>query len=478
MSIPATVRRPGVFVEFSVDDRTGISTFPVRVVACAIKSSAGTATAGTAVQVLDDDDADSKAGRGSQAALMLRAAFDEGRQKGNSPEIWLQAIDAPAGTAAAQTFTVTATTPIAGNVVFRIAGRTFVAGVAAGDTINTIALSMKAAVDASLATVPVASPVVALGVMTATAVHAGVHGNDIAYEVVSTPSGVTVVTAQSVAGVGTVDVTASLDALLDKDYQAIALGNHTSTDIADAVAHNTAAWLYTQQLYRHILIGTRDTLSNNNALAVAANHKTVLVLQCEGLPGLPGELAIRTAVSAWGKTNNQGQMPNVNCNGERINMPPPSPSLAYTSPEIESALAAGSTPFRPTSDGQAIEIVRLVTTKTVTNGAPDENELDLASSLTQAHMARQIIAQILKNHHQRTDSDEELLSVRDTVISVHETNAAAVPPVILEVEALKPEIRVTRSPVPQGRYLVDSPFKVAGPLGQIVVSLKQIVGAI
>ncbi len=477
MSIPATVRRPGVFHEFEIDDRTGVATFPIRAVVLAIVSSAGTATAGTPVQILDDDDADLRAGRGSQAALMLRAAFDEGRQKGNSPEIWLQAVTAPAGTAAAQTFTVTVTTATAGNVVFRINGKTLVAGVSAGDSVNTIALSMKAAVDANLKILPVTGAV-ALGVMTCTTVHAGVHGNDVPYEVVSVPSGVTVVTAQSVAGVGTIDITASLDAMLDKEYWAIAIGNHTSTDIADAVAHNTAAWLYTQQKYRHILIGHRGTLSAGNALAVAANDKTVVVLQCEGLPGLPGELAMRTAVSAWGKTNSNGHMPNVNLNGERINMPPPSPADAFAAPEIESSLASGATPCVPTADGQAIEIVRLVTTKTLTNGAPDESEFDIAFSLTQAHMARQTDAAIRKNHRQMIDTDDELANVRDTVISVHETNAAAVPPVLTNVEELKPEIAVSRSVAPLGRYLVSSPFHVAGPVNQIVLTHKQIVGAV
>ena len=89
-----------------------------------------------------------------------------------------------------------------------------------------------------------------------------------------------------------------------------------------------------------------------------------------------------------------------------------------------------------------------------------------------------ISAAIKKNHKQMIDTDEELLNVRDTVISVHETNAAAVPPVLRDVEKLKPEITVGRASAPDGRYLITSPIKVAGPVNQHVVGIKQIVGEV
>lgn len=476
MSTPINLKRPGVFMEFLVDNRGALVQLPVRVAVLGIKSAAGTAVPGVAQQVIDEDAADTLAGRGSQGAMMLRAALQQiQRAQRGGPEIWYSAIAAPSSGAAVatQTFTVTVTTALAGEVAIKIAGRTIVANVAAGDIATTIASTLKDAINAEAKTLPGTAASVA-GVVTFTAAHAGVHGNDIAYQVVSVPSGVTVVTAAGVAGAGVVDVTATLDTLLDRDYDAIVLGNHGATDISDAVAHNAAAWGYEQQRFRHVIIGERGTLATANGLATPANDKTVVVVGCEGCPNLPGEMAAAFAAATWSKTNNSGVAPNANLDGERLYLYPPSSSDAYTSAEIESALTAGVTPLVPTEDGQAVQVVRAVTTRTLINGAFDEAEYDLANSRTQAHLARQTAAAIKAKHSQETQDEQLLQRIRDTVLDVHRKAAATVPPILVSVEALKDELAATYATTPQGRVVVDAPFIPATNHHQTVVRNRQL----
>ena len=477
MSIPTTLRRPGVYTEFVVDSRGTVQIVPVRVAVVAIKSAAGTAAAGVAVQVLDEDHADQLAGRGSQGALLLRACFLQGQRSGQAtPEIWFCPMAAPSSGAATatQTWTVTTTTALAGEVVFRISGRTLIASVAAGDTTATIAASMKAAVDAAAKTLPVTAAVLA-GVMTTTAAHAGVHGNDIAYQVVSVPSGVNVVAAAGTAGAGVVDITTTLDAMLDRDYDAIVLGNHGATDISDAVAHNGSAWGYEQARYRHVVIGERGTLATANGLATPANNKTVVVVACEGCPNLPGEMAAMFAVAAWGKVNNAGAAPNANLDGEVLYLYPPESADAFTAAEVESALTAGCTPLVRTDEGQAVSVVRAVTTRTVVNGAFDEIEYDLSRSRVQAHVARLTALAIKRNHKQETQDETLLKRMRDTVLAEHRKLAATVPPVLVNVEALKDEITVAYASSLAGRVIIDAPHMGADPHHQTALKVRQVV---
>lgn len=475
MTIPATVRRPGVYTQFLVD-RGSSAALPVRLAVLAIKSASGTATPGVAEQVLDSAHADVLAGRGSQGALMLRACFMQGQRSGSAtPEIWFMPIAAPTSGAAAatQTWTVTTTTVLAGEVVFAIAGRPLVASVAAGDSATAIAASMKAAVDAEMKNLPVTASVAA-GVMTTTAVHAGVHGNDIAYRVISAPSGVSVVAAAGTVGAGVVDITASLDAMLDRDYDAIVLGNHTATDISDAIAHTDSAWGYEQARYRHVILGERGTLATSNALAIGANNKTIVVVGCEGCPNLPGEMAATFATATWSKVNSAGVMPNANLNGERLYLYPPVAADAYSPPETESALAAGSTPLRPTTDGQAVEVVRAVTTKTTDSaGARDESEYDLARSRVQAHLARLTSSAMRTKMPQDVRDDDLLAKARDIVLDVHRSLASTVPPVLINVEQLKGELR-TSYVQPSGRIKVDAPHSCADPHHQTVIVSRQV----
>lgn len=461
-SLPTNIRRPGAFHQFVAGLAGGLVALDTRVAIAAIKSSAGTATASVPVQIFDENDADTKLGKGSEAALMARVAFAQARRSGSQPQIWACPITAPssASAAATQTITTTVTTALAGNVVLRIAGRTLSIGVSAGDAQNTIAAAIEAAIDTAAAegNLPVTASV-ATNVVTCTHVTHGVNGNDVDYEVVSTPSGVSVATTQTVAGAAVCDITAALDALMGADFNAVCIANHLAADTADALANLTTAWGMESKRWRHIFIGETGSVSTANGLADDIGHKGALVISCENSPSLPGELAVACAVAAVGKSR-----PNASLNDEELVIYPPPAASVYTNAEIESLLAGGCTPLMPTANGVDTRIVRLVTTQVLLNGATYDGLRDWGQSSTHAYIARQLDIAWAQKFRQELLDDEVMLRARDMVIEIHE--AAQDARILRDVDEFKSQILVEESVSAPGRLVLVNPFRVAGPLHQ------------
>jgi phage tail sheath gpL-like len=472
-SVPASLKQPNSFHTFQhVRAGGGLVALPLRVLLVGVKSAAGTATAETPVQVFDLADAITKFGQGSELALMCAIAFAQGNLNGSSgrggmPELWACPIAAPgASVAAAQTLTVTVTTAVAGTLHVRIAGRDIFVGVSAGDAQNTIAAALEDAIDALARELPVTAGV-AGNVVTCTHVTTGTNGNDVAYEVVSAPSGVSVASAQSVAGTGTVDITAALDAAVDKNYDAIAVSIHSGTAVSDAAAHLSAMWNFAQKFWRWVFIGDKATLSTAQGYATSADSEKIIVVSYEGSPSLPSEIATAAAVAAFGV-----ERPNANYDGVEIALYPPANSLVYTSAEIESALAGGVTPLIPTTGGASSQIVRLVTTKITEASAPFYALADLAFSRTLAYRATQYDVQYRQRFQQEVidgdldDPEATLLArVRDMCVEIDRAMGDA--KYLRDVEDLIAQIQVEEAASPSGRLLVQAPCRVAGPLHQV-----------
>src|SRR5690606_18079254 len=132
--------------------------------------------------------------------------------------------DLVAGVKATQTLTLTGTATGAGVLALRLNGELVSVGVSIGDTATTIASNIVSAVAASLD-----GPVTATaadGVVTFTARHKGVFGNDIdvrvnyqADEVL--PAGLTLAIAAGTAGAGNPDVAEALAAIANENYYTI-----------------------------------------------------------------------------------------------------------------------------------------------------------------------------------------------------------------------------------------------------------------
>lgn len=472
-SVPSNLKTPASYHTFQhVKAGGSLVPLPLRVLLVGVKGSAGTATAEVPVQVFDLADAITKAGQGSELALMCAKGFEQGLLNGSSgrggtPEIWICPIAAPgASVAAAQTLTVTVTTAVAGTVIIRIAGRTIYVGVSAGDTQDAIAGAIEDAIDALARELPITASV-ATNVVTCTHVTTGTNGNDVVYEVVSVPSGVSIASAQSAAGTGTVDITAALDAAVDKNYDAVAISIHSGAAVTDALAHLTAMWGYAQKFWRWVFMGDKASLATAQGYATSADTEKMVIVSYEGSPSLPSEIAAAAAVAAFGV-----ERPNANYDGVEIALYPPATSSVYTAAELESALAGGVTPLIPTTSGARSKIVRLVTTKITQSAAPFYALADLAFSRTLAFRAQQYEVQYLTRFQQEVidgdldDPEATLLArVRDMCVEVDREMGRL--KYLRDVEDLIPEIRVEEAVSPAGRLLVQAPCRVAGPLHQV-----------
>lgn len=456
-NVPTSTRRPGAYPEFQfVQSASLLTPLELRVVVIA-EAKGGTAAVETPVQIFSQADADTKLGKGTFAALGARAAFAQAQLEGNTPEIWACPIaEAAGGTAAQETLTVTVTTAEAGNLVISIAGRQLVIGVSAGDSANTIASAIVDAITAMAATLPVTAAALA-NVVTCTNTTKGVNGNDVAYSVVSTPTGVTVALAQSVAGAGAASIVNALAALYDQRYHATAVSNHTTTDIGELLTDRAFAWGYAQKNYRFHFMGCTASLATAQALQAAANDFGLVVVSSESCPALPIELAVCTMVAEFSR-----EAPNANLDGEVLVLPPPPASLAYTDPEIESALNGGVTPLTPS--GSFVKIERLVTTQITENSAPFEPLRDLAYPRTAAYLAEEIADAWDVAFRQSTETDDVLKSARNVVIEVQRAAEAA--GYIKNVDDHLDEITTEYASAPAGRLVATDPFEVAGPLHQ------------
>lgn len=457
---PANLRRPGAFSEFAfVQAAQSLIPLALRLVIVAEKTSAGTATVETPLQIFDEADADAKAGQGALAAILCRTAIQQGRLSGASPEIWICPIAEPGGgTATQETVTITVTTATAGTLIFTVAGRQVVVGVSAGDGQNTIAAAVKTALDSMKSVIPFTASVTT-NVVTLTHTTKGVNGNDAAFANVQSPAGVTCTLAQSVVGAGAASITNAIQALYDQRYHAVAISNHTTTDIAALLIEAANAWSYSQRNYRFFFVGEHGSIGTAQALATAANDYRIVIGCYEQTPSLSGEIAVCDAVAEFAR-----DAPNANLDGEAVALYPPSGSFAFTAAEIESALNGGITPHEP--NGALSKITRLVTSATTLNGAPTETVRDIAFPRTAAFRAEQVEIKFKAGFRQENDTAEVRARVRDMIIE----NDRAMESLgyLQDVDTFLDQYQVEKSTTTVGRYVASAPFRVAGPLHQLV----------
>lgn len=462
-NIPSSLRRPGVYSEFKfLAAGQSLVSVPLRVVIVAEKSSAGTAAADTPVQVYDEDDADTKAGKGSLCAILARTGLAQAKvQDGLQPEIWIAPVAEPAGgTAVQMTITFTGPATASGNLVISANGVPITVPVNSGDTATTISSAFKLQLDAVKHLLPYTAATAA-GVTTVTGTTKGVNGNDNNFSTVTPVAGVTVAYATSVAGVGAAVIANAINALYDQRYHAVAVSNHTTSDCATLLTARADSWSYNQHNWRFFFMGERGTLGTAQTLQAAAADFGISVVSCEQTPSLPGQLAVATMVAFFGR-----EAPNANMDGQRVAIAPPSGAYAYTGPEIESALSSGVTPLTP--DGPFYcKIERLVTTQTTLNGAPTETVRDIQFPRTAAYHAEQIEFGWKAGFKQENDTDDVLRRQRNMIVGIDRAMEAL--GYLRDVDSFLDQIQVVRSGTTQGRNIASSPFRVVGPHHQLDV---------
>lgn len=393
-SIPTTQRTPGATIEFDITSGArGLVALARRVALIGAKITAGTGTNGVVYPIYVDGDGDRYFGKGSELAIMCRAALKAGRKAGKMPEIYAVSLAEASGVKTTKTFTVTGPATAAGNIILRIAGRTISVPVANGDTANTIATAINTAIGAVAATGDLpGTAAVATNVVTFTVANQGANGEDLKMVVDAAPTGVTVAVAAGVTGTGQYDLTSTLDVLVDKHYNAIAVANHASNDVTDLAAYEDARGAAGVKKWAFGFIGMNGTLSAATTLATAANKEYTTIVVCEDCPNLPGEIAAHVAVTRFAEED-----PSLTMSGTTLDLYAPPAASVFTpglGGEVEAALAGGVTPLSVRSDG-SVYIVRLVTTKTSHNGAPYDLMRDFGVPYTLTWIGEQADALVL-----------------------------------------------------------------------------------
>lgn len=277
-TIPANLRVPLFYAEVD-NSQAGYFTQNVRQLLIGQKLAAGEAEANVPILISRSDEARQQFGIGSMLARMHEIA------RLNDPvgEIWcLPLADPDAGVQATGTITITGPATAAGTLNLWIGAQRVQVGVAAAATATNIAAAIVSAVNADT-TLPVTAANTD-GVVTLTARHKGLLGNDIKVQTnyrglaggEYTPAGVGVSIAAMSGGTGSPVLTDGLTAMGDEEFDFII---HPYSDVTSMDAFKTlmndsnGRWAYNRQIYGHVYTATRGAFSALQSAGVLRNDQ-------------------------------------------------------------------------------------------------------------------------------------------------------------------------------------------------------------
>jgi phage tail sheath gpL-like len=471
-TFPSDKRRPGISAEFDLlsSSRSLVATAR-RVALIGCKRSTGLATTELPVQIFTEADADREAGIGAELALMARAALRTFVDMGVSAELWLVPVVEPgAGTAANNgTFVCTGSSTSAGEIRFSIAGVVLSAPIANGASVTAQGDAMVAAANARLSELP-GTIANAAGTVTYTHRHKGVGGNDVKLRVISSPTGTSIAPTQPSNGASAYDVTASLTALINsgRQYNAVAIANHTSTDVTDLDAFLDDVWGAQKKQWSHAHIGETGSVSTCTSLAANANDYRTCVHAYPSAQALPGVIAASVAAMVEAR-----EAPNFNHDMTRLSaVPPCNPDDVILDSEAETLLAGGCSPLSLDEQGYT-RIERVVTTKVLEGSAPNFVLLDLAHSKTVAYTGTQANARLAIIMKGRNVDAALVRDVRGGIYDV--LKALEVLGYLHNVDAHAAEIKVEPDPNVVGRLVCEVPSSVVPLAHQAHIVLRLFV---
>lgn len=335
--------------------------------------------------------AGSLAGRGSQLARMV-ASY---RSIDPFGELWVIALDAPsAGAAASGALTLTGNAQESGTVYLYIGNVLVQAGVTAGETAADVAATVSAAINANV-DLPVTAAV-ADAVVTLTARHAGLTGNEIPlalnyYGLVgsqTTPSGINIDIKAMSGGSGVPDLTGAVAAMGDEPFDFIAFPFNDSSSVSTIHAELADRWGYARQLYGHVYSAKIGSLSELVAFGSSLNLEHITVAGYEpDVHTTADELAaLRTARNA-GFIRNDPARPTQT--GELTGALPAPKGSRFIFSEQQSLLTHGiATAYVESS---SLRIQRDITMyKKNAFGVTDNSFLDSETLHTSAYVLRQL----------------------------------------------------------------------------------------
>lgn len=468
--LPTNHLSPGTAYQFTwTRAHQGLTALSQSIALVGIQSLA-VATADEPEPVRSPDDAAALFGPGSELALMVDAAFATGAIFGQMPTVYAVPLAPPVGAATVTQIALAGAVTRSGRALVRVAGVAVDVPATATQTAADLAQALRDAMAAATRDLPV-TPGGTGAALLATHKAAGVHGNDVAFDIVELPQGITATVTRTVEGTGTADISAALDHLLALDVNAIALADHTPVAVQAASDHAGIAWQPTRKRWRHVFVAETGDTGAAGALA-AIDRYWVIVGACKGSPSLSGQISAALACIAFATGS-----PNYNLS-EYDDLPlyAARPADRYTPLDIEELLQLGATPLVAVgARTDRLAITRLVTAQRTLSGARTLQLVDAGVSLTTAYMARQLDqahrrAFGPKSGSARLINDELLGQVRDVIVAT--LRAAQRVGYIRGLDSRLSEIDVRESDDTPGRLLASVPIEPTPQLLQLAFSVN------
>lgn len=385
-TIPLDIRTGGQFLE--IDNIRalggGLVAQARRMLFIGNKLPSGTAAANTLQRINSPSEAAEYFGRGSVLHEMLRRA----RAVNKESDIWAIGLDdLVAGVKATQTLTVTGAATAPGTLALRINGDLISVGVSIADTATNVGDAIVAAVTAYLDG-PVTA-VNAVGVVTFTARHKGVFGNDIDirvnYQVDEVlPAGLAVAVAAGVAGTGNPDVATALAAIANEKYYSIVTPYTDVTNLDLLKVELSARFGGMDMRTGHVFAGKAGTHSALTTFGSGRNNLHETLFGMKRPPSGAYNLAARVAavVEFNGAIDPALPFRTLEVPGELA----PAEADRFTRPENELLLRDGISTFMFDDDG-TVRIQQVITTyQTNPQGIDDVSYLMLNTKWTVDYM--------------------------------------------------------------------------------------------
>lgn len=392
-NVPNNLLRPQTFHTFLASHVAGkLTSVPLSIAIIAAKSSAGTATANTVYDMtgLTATDGDGMFGQSSEAAMAHRQSILCANTFQAGPRVFIVPIAESAGLANVQTITWVGTTTASGNAIVKVAGRVFTVGLALGDVQNTVASKVAAELQKRAAELPVVVTV-ATNVVTLTHPTKGINGVDVKVTVNQQVAGCVGTVATGTAGTQVTDHQPALDALSPRRYDGIVFANHAAADCTEILADIAIRWGAASKNWSLYFMGEPGSIATGTALTAAVNDKAFQVSSMEGCLNTAVEMAVTHAMMVFSR-----ERINASYDGIKVPLYPPADALIYTPAEVDTALAAGLTPFTAVFDSTGAvtqnmaKCERAVTSHTTSSSQPDDRVRDIGIPRTMYSVALQI----------------------------------------------------------------------------------------
>lgn len=381
-TIPIDIRTGGQFIEVDNSKALGGSLVaqPRRMLFIGNKLAAGSLAANTLTRINNPAEAAALFGRGSVLHEMLRAA----RAVNKEADIWAVALDdLGGGVQGTQTLTITGPATGAGTFALRINGELISVGVASGDTPTIVATAIVAAVTAAL-DAPVTAGNVA-GVVTFTARHKGIFGNDIDVRVnyqrdEVLPAGLTATVAAGVTGTGNPDVATALAAIANESYYSIVVPYSDTTNIDKIKVELGSRFGGMDMRTGHLFAGKAGTHGVLTSFGTARNNVHETVFGAKRPPQGAYNWASRMAavVEFNGAIDPARPFKTLEVPG----LLAPAEADRFTRPERELLLRDGISTFEVAQDGTVLIETVITTYQTNPQGIDDMSYLMLNTKWT------------------------------------------------------------------------------------------------